>query len=88
MYVAFVVDAYSRRIVGRRASNSMRTDLALEALEHALHDRDTDERLVHHSDRGVQYLSIRYTECLAAAEIEGSVGSRGDAYDNAPSRSR
>ena len=61
----------------------MRTDLALDALEQALHDRETDERLVHHSDRGSQYLSIRYTERLAEAGIEASVGSKGDAYDNA-----
>ncbi len=61
----------------------MRSDLALDALEQALYDRETDGRLVHHSDRGVQYLSIRYTERLADAGIEPSVGSRGDSYDNA-----
>jgi putative transposase len=82
-YVAFVIDVFSRRIVGWRASASMRTDLALDALEQAVYDRETDARLVHHSDRGSQYLSIRYTERLAAAGIEASVGSRGDAYDNA-----
>ena len=83
VYVAFVIDVYSRRIVGWRASASMRTDLALDALEQAVYDRDTDAGLVHHSARGSQYLSIRYTERLAAAGIEASVGSRGDAYDNA-----
>ena len=83
VYVAFVIDVFSRRIVGWRASASMRTDLALDALEQAVYDRETDAGLVHHSDRGSQYLSIRYTERLAAAGIEASVGSRGDAYDNA-----
>ena len=83
VYVAFVIDVFSRRIVGWRASASMRTDLALDALEQAVYDRETDSALVHHSDRGSQYLSIRYTERLAAAGIEASVGSRGDAYDNA-----
>jgi transposase InsO family protein len=83
VYVAFVIDVFSRRIVGWRASRSMRSDLALDALEQALYDRETDNSLVHHSDRGVQYLSIRYTERLAEAGIEPSVGSRGDAYDNA-----
>ena len=87
VYVAFVIDVFSRRIVGWRASASMRTDLALDALEQALYDRQTDARLVHHSDRGSQYLSIRYTERLAAAGIEASVGSRGDAYDNAMAES-
>jgi transposase InsO family protein len=84
-YVAFVVDVFARKIVGWRASTSMRADLVLDALEQALHDRsDADQdRLVHHSDQGVQYLSIRYTERLAEAGIEPSVGSRGDAYDNA-----
>jgi transposase InsO family protein len=83
VYVAFVIDVFSRRIVGWRASASMRTDLALDALEQAVYDRETETSLVHHSDRGSQYLSIRYTERLAAAGIEASVGSRGDAYDNA-----
>jgi putative transposase len=82
-YVAFVIDVFSRRIVGWRATSSLRSDLALDALEQALYDRDTDAGLVHHSDRGVQYLSIRYTERLAEAGIEPSVGSRGDSYDNA-----
>jgi putative transposase len=83
VYVAFVIDAFSRRIVGWRASRSMRSDLALDALEQALYDRDTDAGLIHHSDRGSQYLAIRYTDRLVEAGIEPSVGSRGDAYDNA-----
>jgi len=89
VYVAFVIDVFSRRIVGWRASNSLRSDLALDALEQALYERPLGnaERLVHHSDRGVQYLSIRYTERLAEAGIEPSVGSRGDSYDNAMAES-
>ena len=83
VYVAFVIDVFARRIVGWRASNSLRTDLALDALEQALYARPNADRLVHHSDRGVQYLSIRYTERLAEAGIESSVGSIGDSYDNA-----
>jgi transposase InsO family protein len=85
VYVAFVIDVFSRRIVGWRASTSLRSDLALDALEQALYDRPIRpaEPLVHHSDRGVQYLSIRYTERLAEAGIEPSVGSTGDSYDNA-----
>lgn len=83
VYVAFVIDVFSRRIVGWRAHTSMRTDLVLDALEQALHDRETDAGLVHHSDRGVQYLSLRYTERLAEADIAPSVGSTGDSYDNA-----
>jgi transposase InsO family protein len=83
VYAAFVIDVFSRRIVGWRVSPSLRTDLALDALEQALWARPGTEGLVHHSDRGVQYLSIRYTERLAEAGIEPSVGSRGDSYDNA-----
>ena len=83
VYVAFVIDVFSRRIVGWRVSRSLRSDLALDALEQALCARPGTERLVHHSDRGVQYLSIRYTERLAEAGIEPSVGSVGDSYDNA-----
>jgi transposase InsO family protein len=84
-YVAFVIDAFARRIVGWRVSTSLSSDLALDALEQALYDRarDVEQSLVHHSDRGVQYLSIRYTERLAEAGIEPSVGSVGDSYDNA-----
>jgi transposase InsO family protein len=81
--VAFVVDVFSRRIVGWRASTSLRSDLALDALEQALHDRPEIDELIHHSDHGVQYVSIRYTERLAEAGIEPSVGSVGDSYDNA-----
>ena len=85
VYVAFVIDVFSRRIVGWRASNSLRSDLALDALEQALYERRESgtDGLIHHSDRGVQYLSIRYTERLAEAGIEPSVGSIGDSYDNA-----
>jgi len=83
VYAAFVIDAFSRRIVGWRVSRSLRSDLALDALEQALYARRAPAGLVHHSDRGVQYLSIRYTERLAEAGIEPSVGSVGDAYDNA-----
>jgi transposase InsO family protein len=83
VYVAFVIDVFSRMIVGWRASRSLRTDLALDALEQALWARPDKHSLVHHSDRGVQYLSIRYTERLAEAGIEPSVGSVGDSYDNA-----
>jgi transposase InsO family protein len=85
VYVAFVLDVFSRRIVGWRVSNSLKSDLALDALEQAIYDRETvaPDRLIHHCDRGVQYLSIRYTERLAEAGIEPSVGSIGDSYDNA-----
>ncbi|KWT98610.1 hypothetical protein WDL1P1_00613 (plasmid) [Variovorax sp. WDL1] len=85
VYVAFVIDVYARRIVGWRVSSTMRTDFVLDALEQALYDRRPGQRgaLVHHSDRGSQYVSIRYTERLAEAGIEPSVGSAGDAYDNA-----
>jgi putative transposase len=82
-YVAFVIDAFARRIVGWRASGSLCSDIALDALEQALYDRGCGDGLVHHSDRGVQYVSIRYTERLAEAGIEPSVGSVGDSYDNA-----
>ena len=84
VYVAFVIDAFARRIVGWRVSNSLRTDIALDALEQALHDRRIGGRaLIHHSDRGVQYVSIRYTERLSEVGITPSVGSVGDSYDNA-----
>jgi transposase InsO family protein len=83
VYVAFIVDVFSRFIVGWRVSSSLRSDLALDALEQALHARPVDAGLVHHSDRGVQYLSIRYTERLSEAGVERSVGSVGDSYDNA-----
>ena len=83
VYVAFVVDVYARRVVGWRVSRSLKTDLVLDALEQALWSRRETEGLAHHSDRGCQYLSVRYTERLAEAGIEASVGSRGDSYDNA-----
>ena len=85
VYVAFVIDAFARRIVGWRVSTSLRSDLALDALEQAIAEREDDQegRLIHPSDHGVQYLSIRYTERLAEAGIEPSVGSVGDSYDNA-----
>jgi putative transposase len=85
LYVAFVIDVFARNIVGWRVSTSMRTDFVLDALEQALHARQPErsDALIHHSDRGSQYVSIRYTERLAEAGIEPSVGSRGDSYDNA-----
>ncbi|MDY0134363.1 MAG: IS3 family transposase [Atribacterota bacterium] len=84
LYVAFVIDVFARRIVGWRVSPSMRTDFVLDALEQALYARQPERNgLIHHSDRGSQYVSIRYTERLAEAGIEPSVGSRGDSYDNA-----
>jgi len=84
-YVAFIIDAFARRIVGWRVSRSAKTDFVLDALEQALYDRRPVQQggLIHHSDRGVQYVSIRYTERLAEAGIEPSVGSVGDSYDNA-----
>jgi transposase InsO family protein len=85
LYVAFVIDVFARRIVGWRVSSSMRTDFVLDALEQALYARqpERDSRLIHHSDRGAQYVSIRYSERLAEAGVEPSVGSKGDSYDNA-----
>jgi putative transposase len=85
VYVAFVIDAYARRIVGWRVSRAAHAGFVLDALEQAIHERRPIHRggLVHHSDRGSQYLSIKYTERLAEAGIEPSVGSVGDSYDNA-----
>ena len=85
LYVAFVVDVFARRIVGWRVSTTMTTDFVLDAREQALHDRqpDPEAALIHHSDRGSQYVSIRYSERLAEAGIAPSVGSKGDSYDNA-----
>jgi putative transposase len=85
VYVAFVIDAFARRIVGWRASRTAQTGFVLDALDQALHDRRPIHRggLIHHSDRGVQYVSIKYSERLAEAGIEPSVGSVGDSYDNA-----
>ena len=87
VYAAFILDVCSRRVVGWQLSTSLRTDLALDALNMGLwtraHDGHDTSALVHHSDRGVQYLAIRYTERLAEAGVVASVGSRGDSYDNA-----
>ncbi len=91
VYVAFVLDLFSRRVVGWRVSNSLRTDLALDALEQALWQRQRENHdvtgLVHHSDRGVQYVAIAYSERLATAGAVASVGSKGDSYDNAAAES-
>jgi len=85
VYVAFVIDVFARRIVGWRVSSSLRTDFVLDALEQAIYDRCGRDvsGLIHHSDRGTQYVSMRYTDRLADARIAPSVGSRGDSYDNA-----
>ena len=83
VYVAFVIDVFARRIVGWRASRSAQTSFVLDALEQALHQRRPVGALIHHSDRGVQYVSVKDTERLAEAGIEPSVGSIGDSYDNA-----
>jgi transposase InsO family protein len=84
LYVAFVIDVYARRIVGWRVSRNMQTDFVLDALEQALFERQPAANdLIHHSDRGAQYVSIRYTERLDQAGIKPSVGSKGDSYDNA-----
>jgi putative transposase len=87
VYVAFVLDVFSRRVVGWQVSTSLRTDLALDALNMGLWSRARDGQdtsdLVHHSDRGVQYLAVRYTQRLAEAGAVASVGSKGDSYDNA-----
>lgn len=84
-YVAFVIDVFARRIVGWRVSSSMHTDFVLDALEQALYARqpERNDALIHHPDRGSQYVSIRYSERLAEAGINASVGSKGDSYDNA-----
>ncbi len=83
VYVAFVIDVFARCIVGWRVSRSMQTDLVLDALEQALYARQVGEGLIHHSDRGSQYLGIRYSERLKEAGVEASVGTTGDSYDNA-----
>jgi putative transposase len=85
VYVAFVIDIFARRIVGWRVSSSLRTDFVLDALDQAIYERCGEDvgDLIHHSDRGRQYLAMRYTDRLIDAGIEPSVGSRGDAYDNA-----
>jgi transposase InsO family protein len=83
VYVAFVIDVFARRIIGWRVSRSMHAELVLDALEQAIWSRSGIEGVVHHSDRGSQYLSIRYSERLAEAGAQPSVGSVGDSYDNA-----
>jgi putative transposase len=87
VYAAFVLDAFSRRIVGWQLSQNLYTDLALDALNMGIWTRQRDSadlsQLIHHSDRGVQYLAVRYTERLAEADVVASVGSVGDSYDNA-----
>ena len=87
VYVAFVIDVFARRIIGWRVARSMRADLVLDALEQALWARGEVHGVIHHSDRGSQYLSIRYTERLVEAGVEPSVGSVGDSYDNAMAES-
>mgnify|MGYP001821308759 FL=1 len=81
--MAFVIDVFARRIVGWRVARSMRTELVLDALEQAVWARGGVQGVIHHSDRGGQYLSIRYSERLSEAGMESSVGSKGDSYDNA-----
>jgi transposase InsO family protein len=83
LYVAFITDVFSRMIVGWRVSASMTTELTLDALEQALWAREVKGQLIHHGDRGSQYLSIRYTERDVEAGVDPSVGSTGDTYDNA-----
>lgn len=87
VYLAFVIDVYSRFVVGWQASKSLRSDLAIDALEMAIFNREREGQdlsgLIHHSDRGIQYLCIRYSDRLAANQIVASVGSKGDSYDNA-----
>ena len=83
VYVAFVIDTFANRIVGWKASTTQDTQFVLDALEQAIHARRPAEKLIHHSDRGSQYVSIKYTERLADAGLEPSVGSVGDSYDNA-----
>jgi putative transposase len=87
VYAAFIIDVFSRMVVGWQISNSLRTDLAIDALEMAVWNRTRDgqnlDGLIHHSDRGVQYLSVRYSDRLSDNDIVASVGSRGDSYDNA-----
>jgi len=84
VYVAFVIDVFARFIVGWRVSRSLKTDLALDALEQALWARSTTAKLIHHSDRGCQYLSIRYSDRLVEAGINASVGTVGDSYESLP----
>lgn len=83
VYTAFIIDMCSRAIVGWKVSTRMNTDMVLDVLEQALRDRGMPENVIHHSDRGVQYLSIRYTNRLEAANVKASVYTTGDSYDNA-----
>jgi len=83
VYVAFVIDTFANKIVGWRVSRSQQTQFVLDALEQALYERRSSDSLIHHSDRGSQYVSIKYTERLADAGLEPSVGTVGDSYDNA-----
>jgi len=83
VYTAFIIDVFSRAIVGWKVSTRMNTDMVLHALEHALNSRGMPKNVIHHSDRGVQYLSIRYTQRLETANLRASVGTTGDSYDNA-----
>jgi len=83
VFVAFVIDVFSRMIVGWRVSTSLKADFVLDALEQAVHARSDTDGLIHHSDKGTQYLSIRYSERLAECGIQASVGTTGDSYDNA-----
>jgi putative transposase len=87
VYVAFVIDVFARMIVGWRVSRTMHTELVLDALEQAVHARSPGKGLIHHSDHGVQYLSMRYTDRLTEIGVEPSVGSIGDSYDNAMAES-
>ena len=83
VYTAFIIDVFARRIVGWKVAKHMDTDLVMDALEQALYARNKPKHVIHHSDRGSQYLSIRYTERLQAAQLTASVGTTGDSYDNA-----
>ena len=83
VYTAFIIDVFARRIVGWKVAKHMDTDLVMDALEQALYARNKPKHVIHHSDRGSQYLSIRYTERLQAAHVTASVGTTGDSYDNA-----
>ena len=87
VYVAFILDVFARKVVGWRVSKNMQTDLVLDALEQAIWARGRPRGVSHHSDRGSQYLSIRYSDRLAEAGFEPSVGSKGDSYDNAMAES-
>lgn len=87
VYTAFVLDLFARKVVGWQVADHLTADLALDALEMAIHSRDAGEHLVHHSDRGVQYTAIKYAERLADIDAVRSIGSKGDSYDNAAAES-